>query len=145
MIYCGYQGTGKSTYCRSHPDTTIDLDSHLLTKTPGWYQYYIVLAMSYSKRGKNVFISAHKEVLECLIANNIDFELMIPGDTEQVWRKRLEYRYATNPTRGNMNAILDFEKNFAKDMAYYATLNCKKNFIKSTIITDFGKYIVDTK
>lgn len=141
MIYCGYQGTGKSTYCRAHPDTTVDLDSSIFVKNENWYRYYIILAMSYSKSGKNVFISAHREVINCLIESKIDFELMIPGDPESVWRKRLEYRYATKPTRGNMNAILDFEKNFVSDMAFYKSLNCKKNYIKSTIITDFEDYV----
>lgn len=40
MIYCGYQGCGKSTYCRENPQTTMDLDSSMFTKKRGGKRIY---------------------------------------------------------------------------------------------------------
>ena len=37
-----------------------------------------------------------------------------------------------------MNAILDFDKNFEKDMAFYATLDCVKHYISAHIVTDIA-------
>ena len=76
MIYCGYQGCGKSTYCRTHKNT-VDLDSSAFKKTENWEKNYVDLAKKLSDNNK-VFISAHKKVIEYLINNNIEFELIIP-------------------------------------------------------------------
>lgn len=136
MIYCGYQGVGKSTYCRNNPSTTIDLDSSAFIKTENWEAKYIEIAYELSKKGKNVFISAHKVVINYLISNNIPFELLIPEQNKYAWRSRLEFRYNINPTRGNMNALLDFDKNYESDMEFYKTLNCVKHYISAHIVTN---------
>lgn len=142
MIYCGYQGCGKSTYCKEHPDTTIDLDSSMFTKRVGWEEDYVMIAKALSDYGnKNVFISAHKVVINYLINSHIDFELMIPIQNPEAWRNRLEFRYNINPTQGNLNAILDFDKHYEEDMAFYEAVNCKKHYISAKIVTDISCFI----
>lgn len=141
MIYCGYQGCGKSTYCRNNPNTTVDLDSSMFVKNPGWEVKYVNTALAFSDLGKKVFISAHKIVIEYLVQNNIPFELLIPAQDPKAWRNRLAFRYNLNPTQGNLNAIYDFNKNYEIDMAFYATLNCVKHFISAKIVTDIGDFV----
>lgn len=85
MIYCGYQGCGKSTYCRNNPNTTVDLDSSMFVKNPGWEVKYVNTALAFSDLGKKVFISAHKIVIEYLVQNNIPFELFIPAQDPIDW------------------------------------------------------------
>jgi len=40
-----------------------------------------------------------------------------------------------------MNAILDFDKNFKKDMEFYKTVNCKKHYISAKIVTNISDFI----
>lgn len=141
MIYCGYQGCGKSTYCRNHTDTTIDLDSSMFVKREGWEENYVALAKQLSDLGKNVFISAHQVVIICLLKLNINFELLIPEQNPKAWRSRLEFRYNLNPIQANMNAILDFDKNYEIDMAFYKELKVPKHYISAHIITNIGDFI----
>lgn len=141
MIYCGYQGCGKSTYCRNHKDSTVDLDSSMFIKKEKWEVDYVSIAKMLSDAGKNVFISAHKEVINYLTEEEILFELLIPAQDAKAWRSRLEFRYNINPIQANMNAILDFDKNFEKDMAFYATLNCVKHYISAHVVTDIASAI----
>lgn len=141
MIICGYQGCGKSTYCKNNPDTTVDLDSSGFVKKTGWEIEYVQTALAYSNTGKKVFISAHKIVIKYLKAQNIPFSLLIPAQNPKAWRNRLEFRYNLNPTRGNLNAIFDFDKNYETDMAYYATLDCPKYYISAKVITDIGDFV----
>lgn len=102
---------------------------------------YIKIAIAFSNLGKKVFISAHKQVINYLTTNNIPFELLIPAQNPKAWRARLEFRYSINPTRGNLNALLDFDKNFESDMAFYSNLSCIKHEISATIVTDIGNFI----
>lgn len=141
MIYCGYQGCGKTTYCKNNPTTTIDLDSSSFVKREGWEETYINIAVAFSNFGKNVFISAHRKVIEYLTANAIPFELLIPAQSAKAWRNRLEFRYNINPTQGNLNALLDFDKNFESDMAFYSTLTCVKHQISAKVVTTISEFI----
>ncbi len=142
MIYCGYQGCGKSTYCRTHKNT-IDLDSSAFKKTENWEKNYVDLAKELSDNNK-VFISAHKKVIEYLMNNNIEFELIIPQMDKLAWRSRLEFRYFKNQTQGNLNAILDFDKNFDNDMEFYKKVENKGitvHKVSATVITNIGEII----
>ena len=141
MIYCGYQGCGKSTYCRNHADTTVDLDSSLFIKREGWEESYVAIAKQLSDLGKNVFISAHQIVIAYLLEMNIDFELLIPEQNPKAWRSRLEFRYNLNPTQANMNAILDFDEHYEIDMEFYAGLRVPKHYISARIVTNIGDFI----
>lgn len=141
MIYCGYQGCGKSTYCRNHQDTTVDLDSSMFIKREGWELSYVMIAQELSNAGKNVFISAHQVVINYLLKSKIPFELFIPTQNAKAWRSRLEFRYNINPTQGNMNAILDFDKNFEQDMEFYKNIDCVKHYISAKIVTNIGDFV----
>lgn len=141
MIYCGYQGCGKTTYCKNHPDTTVDLDSSNFLKKEGWEKVYVSLAHMLSNGGYNVFISAHKVVINRLMEMNIEFELLIPEQNSKAWRNRLEFRYNINPIQANMNAILDFDANYEADMKFYESLTCKKHYIKAKVVTNIGDFI----
>lgn len=148
MIYCGYQGVGKSTYCRNNPNTTVDLDSSNFKKVTDWYVDYVKTAIALSKNGKNVFISAHKEVILYLIYyGKYDFELIIPADDKELWAKRLEFRYMKNKTVPNLKAIHDFNINFKEDMRFYdyvsKTYNIKVHKVTSKIVTNIGDFILD--
>ena len=122
MIYCGYQGVGKSTYCRNNPNLTVDLDSSMFTKEEGWENGYVEKANEISNNGKQVFISAHPIVIETLIAKGYKFAVLIPSMDKMVWKTRLEFRYLKNPSRPNLNALNDFVLNYDRDMAYYHNL-----------------------
>lgn len=142
MIICGYQGVGKSTYCRNNPTTTVDLDSSNYKKEKAWVVQYINDALSYSD--KTVFISAHKDVIEYLYENKIPFEILVPILNKDAWRSRLEFRYFKNPTLGNYKAIRDFEKNFEIDMAFYKSYEAKGvkvHKINAKIVTNIAEAI----
>lgn len=136
MIICGYQGCGKTTYCKSCPDDTVDLDSSMFVKRDGWENAYVMIAAALSNAGKKVFISAHRQVIKRLMENKIYFELLIPAQNSKAWRNRLEFRYNVNPTQGNLNALLDFDKNYEEDMQFYASLDCVKHEISAKVTTN---------
>lgn len=141
MIICGYQGCGKTTYCNNNPETTVDLDSSLFVKREGWEKEYVKIARAFSDLGKKVFISAHRQVIEYLVANGIYFELLIPAQNPKAWRNRLEFRYNVHPVQGNLNALLDFDKNFDTDMTFYTSLDCVKHEISAKVVTNIGDFI----
>lgn len=139
MIYCGYQGVGKSTYCRNNPSTTVDLDSSNFKKLEGWEKEYIAVAKHFSDLGKKVFISAHRVVIEELIAQGIEFQVLVPAMDKMAWKSRLEFRYFKNPTVPNIKAIHDFVLYYDSDMQYYNTLVNRGIIVKritATIVTD---------
>lgn len=143
MIYCGYQGCGKSTHCRKNPDTTVDLDSSAFVKTKGWEENYVRTAVALSS-SKDVFISAHRVVIEYCMNNGVPFVLLAPSQSKEAWRSRLEFRYHKNPILPNFKAIADFEQNFEKDLAFYVELESKGvpvRWIEATIITNIAEKI----
>lgn len=143
MIYCGYQGCGKSTYCKAHPDTTIDLDSSNFPKVDKWEYNYIAIAHELELTTKKiVFISAHQCVINALRALHIPFEVFVPAHDKEAWRHRLAFRYNNAPHQCNFNALADFEKNFEKDMAFYLTLPAEiVHYVSAKVVTDMEDYI----
>ena len=141
MIICSYQGCGKTTYCKNHVDS-IDLDSSNFVKGMGWEKQYIRVATSLSLAGYKVFISAHREVIEYLQERSVDFALLIPAYNKEAWRHRLQFRYQANPTQANKNALLDFEKNFDRDMDFYSRVDCiALHEISAKVITNIDDFI----
>lgn len=143
MLYCGYQGVGKSTYCRNNPNTTIDFDSSAFVKSEGWEQGYVQAAVNMGAE-KNVFISAHRVVIEYCMKNNIPFVILAPSQNKEAWRARLEFRYHKNPSVPNFKAIADFEQNFDADLAYYRYLErmgVKVRWVEATIVTNIFEQI----
>lgn len=51
---------------------------------------YIAMAQSLNEKGLNVFISAHRVVLEYLLTNHIEFHLLAPAENKSAWKSRLE-------------------------------------------------------
>lgn len=144
-IYCGYQGTGKSTYVNAHKNECIDLDSSAFRKFKGWEIGYINMALSFSKLGKKVFVSAHKEVIEYCKNNKLNFAIVAPKESKEVWGARLEYRYYKNPNIVNLKAVNDFKQNFEKDMNYYKELESngvRVCWIESKVVTNFDEFII---
>lgn len=144
MLICGYQGVGKSTYCRNNPETTVDLDSSNFKKTDKWEENYIKTALGFVGNNKNVFISAHKVVIEYLIANNIPFKVLIPNEKKDVWRTRLEFRYNKNKTFANLKALYDFDLHYEEDMTYYNDLEKRGvsvNRVNARIVTTISDFI----
>lgn len=144
MLYCGYQGVGKSTYCRNNPNTTVDLDSSSFKKVDGWEREYIATALSLSAT-KKVFISAHQAVIEYLMANHIEFMILIPDATKEEWEARLEYRYKKNPIFANLKAIHDFNLHYERDMLYYNSVNKKAGIplkkVRARITTNIDELV----
>ena len=143
MIICGYQGCGKTTYCRNHSNA-VDLDSSMFVKTEGWEVNYVEVALKISATGQNVFISAHQAVINYLISQNVFFKLLVPYQNAKAWKSRLEFRYNTNPTQGNLNALTDFNENFEKDMEFYYRLdypNFTMHVVSAKIITNISDFI----
>ena len=132
MLICGYSGIGKTTYCKIHANA-YDLDSSMFGKINNWEAEYIRHAQMLAVQGKDVFISAHKEVINYLQRNNIPFILAIPAETKEVWELRLKLRYAQTHADYALNALRDFYQNYDNDMKFYASLqgvkiihiNCK--------------------
>lgn len=144
MIYCGYQGCGKSTFCRAFPKDTFDFDSSAFTKVNGWEENYVRTAMEITKTGKKVFISAHQEVITYCIDHNIPMVVLAPSQSKEAWRARLEFRYHKNPIIANFRAIADFEQNFEKDLAFYRELEnhgVDVRWIEATVITNICEKI----
>ena len=141
MIICGYQGCGKTTYCKNHVDS-IDLDSSNFIKGMGWEKQYIRVATSLSLAGYKVFISAHREVIEYLQERSIDFALLIPAQNKEAWRHRLEFRYQINPTLANQNALRDFEENFDRDMDFYSKVDCVALYeVSAKVVTNIDDFV----
>lgn len=147
MIICGYQGCGKTSFCKANPDTTVDLDSSLFVKRDGWQYDYLKIAIALSKTGKKVFISAHQVVIEALMEQRQSFHLLTPAINPKAWRSRLEFRYHLNPTDGNFNALQDFDKNYEKDMAFYSSIEnsllCTRIEISAKVVTDLSKCFLE--
>ena len=144
MIYCGYQGCGKSTYCRTFPENTFDLDSSAFTKVNGWEENYVRTAVEIAKGGKEVFISAHHEVIAYCINHDIPMVVLAPSQSKEAWRARLEFRYHKNPIIANFRAIADFEQNFEKDLAFYRELEnhgVDVQWIEATVVTNISEKI----
>lgn len=134
MIYCGYQGVGKSTYCRNHYNC-VDLDSSNFKKVDGWYREYINTAITLNKQGNDCFISAHQCVINHLLEIGEQFVLIIPDEDKSTWRSRLEFRYYKTKEQYALNALYDFDKNYDRDMAFYNSLQVPTIRVNAKIIT----------
>ena len=121
MLICGYSGIGKTTYCQTHANA-YDLDSSAFSKSRGWEAKYIMCAQMLAVRGKVVFISAHKAVINYLQENNIPFVLAIPDENKEIWESLLKSRYAQTKANYALCALRDFYQNYDKDMQFYNNL-----------------------
>ena len=120
MIFCGYQGVGKSSI--AHPlNKTIDLESSNFfidgERCKDWYKIYISIADHLSNQGYDVFISSHKNVREYLNECNIDFCCIFPAlSLKEEWIKRLSDRYQVNKSDKNFKALKNAEEMFEENI-----------------------------
>ena len=128
-IICGYQGIGKTTYCKTHTDS-YDLDSSAFEKNEEWAKTYVDSAIEVLKSGYDkVFISAHQCVINEIlnrILNEISIVVVIPKETKETWEARLRFRYEQCKKQYAYNALQDFLKHFDEDMQYYNQLKNNK-------------------
>lgn len=124
-IVCGYQGIGKTTYCKNHTDA-YDLDSSNYKKDDGWTKLYVDDAIKTLHKGFNkVFISAHQNVVNELLSRNlpdITIVVAIPKENKKAWEARLRFRYEQCQKKYAFNALQDFLLNYDTDMQYYQKL-----------------------
>ncbi len=90
-VVAAFPGTGKSTYCRNHPDCS-DSDSSKFDKAE-FPQNYIEHIKSLIGKKTYVFVSSHKAVRDALLAAGIPFNLVIPTlDCKEEYLKRFKER-----------------------------------------------------
>jgi hypothetical protein len=72
MIISGYQGCGKSTYCKKHPKDAVDFESSGFDKSKtDWFVDYAKQAVELDDKyggNKIIFISSHQCVRNCVLA-----------------------------------------------------------------------------
>ena len=113
MIFCGYQGVGKSSIC-NRENGYIDFESSNFfvneMRPNMWVDIYINQAVDLNNQGYDVFLSTHKELRNRLNELNIDFTVITPSiDLKEQWIERLTKRYKYNPSIKNMKALNNAE------------------------------------
>ena len=113
MIFCGYQGVGKSSIC-NRENGYIDFESSNFfvneMRPNMWVDIYINQAVDLNNQGYDVFLSTHKELRNRLNELNIDFIVITPCiDLKEQWIERLTKRYKYNPSIKNMKALNNAE------------------------------------
>ena len=113
MIFCGYQGVGKSSIC-NRENGYIDFESSNFfvneMRPNMWIDIYINQALSLNEQGYDVFLSTHKALRNRLNELNIDFTVITPSiDLKEKWIERLSNRYHNNPSVKNMKALNNAE------------------------------------
>ena len=113
MIFCRYQGVGKSSIC-NRENGYIDFESSNFfvneMRPNMWIDIYINQALSLNEQGYDVFLSTHKALRNRLNELNIDFTVITPSiDLKEQWIKRLSNRYNNNPSVKNMKALNNAE------------------------------------
>ena len=113
MIFCGYQGVGKSSIC-NRKNGYIDFESSNFfvneMRPNMWVDIYINQAVDLNNQGYDVFLSTHKALRNRLNELNIDFTVITPCiDLKEQWIERLTKRYKYNPSIKNMKALNNAE------------------------------------
>ena len=105
IIISGFQGIGKTTYAKSHPNT-VDLESSNFDKTnEKWYLDYCRTALDLMEKGHTVFVSSHKIVRDYLLRQTPYYIMVCPTmEMKDVWIQDLADRYKMDPTPKNYRA-----------------------------------------
>lgn len=131
-IIAGFPGTGKSTYHRKHPDTTLDSDSSSFSwiitdegkiRNPDFPSNYIehIRSSLDSNKYDYIFVRTHKEVRDALTDAGIPFIIAYPPFYE---KDRFLKKYKL---RGSPQAFIDLiDKNWNEWIADLDNVN-KKN------------------
>ena len=120
MIFCGYQGVGKSSIC-NRENGYIDFESSNFfvneMRPNMWIDIYINQALSLNEQGYDVFLSTHKALRNRLNELNIDFTVITPSiDLKEQWIERLTKRYKHNPSIKNMKALKNAEECYEENV-----------------------------
>ena len=120
MIFCGYQGVGKSSIC-NRENGYIDFESSNFfvneMRPNMWVDIYINQALSLNEQGYDVFLSTHKLLRNRLNELNIDFTVITPSiDLKEQWIERLAKRYKYNPSIKNMKALKNAEECYEENV-----------------------------
>ena len=147
MIFCGYQGVGKSSIC-NRENGYIDFESSNFfvneMRPNVWIDIYINQALSLNEQGYDVFLSTHKALRNRLNELNIDFTVITPSkDLKEQWIERLNNRYRNNPSIKNMKALKNAEECYEENVNDLCSEN---NVIMITSIKyDLKDFIEDYK
>ena len=147
MIFCGYQGVGKSSIC-NRENGYIDFESSNFfvneIRPNTWVDIYINQAIDLNNQGYDVFLSTHKALRDRLNELNIDFTVITPSkDLKEQWIERLNNRYRNNPSIKNMKALKNAEECYEENVDDLCSEN---NVIMITSIKyDLKDFIEDYK
>ena len=147
MIFCGYQGVGKSSIC-NRENGYIDFESSNFfvneIRPNTWIDIYINQAIDLNNQGYDVFLSTHKALRNRLNELNIDFTVITPSkDLKEQWIERLNNRYRNNPSLKNMKALKNAEECYEENVDDLCSEN---NVIMITSIKyDLKDFIEDYK
>ena len=147
MIFCGYQGVGKSSIC-NRENGYIDFESSNFfvneIRPNTWVDIYINQAIDLNNQGYDVFLSTHKALRNRLNELNIYFTVITPSkDLKEQWIERLNNRYRNNPSIKNMKALKNAEECYEENVNDLCSEN---NVIMITSIKyDLKDFIEDYK
>ena len=142
MIIIGYQGIGKSTYCRnSEIHDAIDLESSCFkyldgTRPEGWELLYCKVAEDLSQQGFKVFTSSHAGVRAYLKNSKEKVYAIAPSPViKDAWIKRLQDRYDADQSTKNFLALEN-----AKDRLEENVKEIANDIKKTYFIDDIDEY-----
>lgn len=121
-VISAYQGVGKSTLARKHPNLYIDLESSNYDKSdPTWALKYVNDAMSLiAKTGKTIFLSSHLVVRETLRALAVRYYCIVPHETLQAkWTSMLKFRHSQTNLDKDYRAYMDALDNFVETVKLF--------------------------
>ena len=119
MIYCGYQGIGKSTLGGKF--NIIDLESGNFwvnsVRVNEWYAIYANMAQHLSNQGFIVFTASHKIFRDYLNEQGIEFTTISPSvDLKDEWVKRLEERYNMTKLNKDYKALMNAKEKYEENV-----------------------------
>jgi hypothetical protein len=126
MIIIGYQGIGKSTFCKTYGRFLryLELESGLM-KDPmngnkrweNWAEIYCNIALSLSSQDYMVFISSHKAVQDILAYSKNEVIAIYPSKAiKDEWIQKLLERYKKTGLKKDEIAWLDAKANYDSEI-----------------------------
>lgn len=142
MIIIGYQGIGKSTYCKlNEKHDAIDLESSCFkypdgTRPKDWAILYCKTAEDLSRQGFTVFTSSHAEVRAYFKDTKEKVCAIVPSPSlRDAWIKRLQDRYDNDQSTKNFLALEN-----AKDRLKDNVLEIANDVENTYFIDDIDEY-----
>ena len=135
IILCGFAGIGKS-YVAKNRCGWVDLESTPFNKD---FNTYITIANHMSSNGYNVMLSAHKELRQLLLDNDIKFITIMPTISQlNEYKRRYKERGSSNLFIKKMAENWDeYNKIIDGEIVYYLK---RKSYYLDTKLDDIIKY-----